>query len=318
MAEEISTPVETTETVNTSVNESVETTQEVVENTENTELANVEETAETTEAEKPAEQEPKLYAGKFKSVEELEKGYSETQKYVKETAELKKQLQQLQQQQKPQIVNEQGQIDKNFEQQYKQNIDNQEFMSYVNGSRGLELEQRQEVENLLVDAQRLYLMGDKMAYNAKLAEVKQYFNPNIIEHIAQRKLMAENAMKQEFERAKYQQRYDRGAELAKDVEADAELFNLLNEKSENYVPELFQVFKNTFDTYGSVDLEQFKTTINKIKEIGVKQYLATQAMEKTKGQAQVPTGNNTIKVESKKLTGEQLETQEFWENFYSK
>lgn len=313
MAEEISTPVETTPT-DTSIDSAPEVTQEVTDDTAPAEPVNVEEAAETTEPKKPEDTEPKLYAGKFKSVEELEKGYNEAQKYVRESAELKKQLQQ----QQPQIVNEYGQIDKRFEQQYRQNIDNQEFMAYVNGSRGLDIETRQEVEDLLVDAQRLYLMGDKAAYTSKLAEVKQHFNPNVIEQIAQRKLMAENAMQQEFERAKYQQKYDRGAELAKNVEADSELFSLLNAGSENYMPELFQIFKDTFDIYGSVNVTAFKNVINKVKELGVKQYLAAQEIEKTKGLAQVPSGNNTVKTEPKKLTSEQLETQEFWEKFYSK
>lgn len=310
MTEEISTPVETIET---------DTSAEQVETT-STEPETVEETAEIkegTDTEKEPEKvdEPKLYAGKYKSVDELEKGYQEAQKYVGKVAELEKRIKELTPKEQS-IVDEKGQIDKNFEAKYKFDIDNQEFLAYKQLSEGLDIETRQDVENLLRDAKQLYF-ADRRAYNAKMAEVKQYFNTEIIEEIAQRKLTAQNDMRARFKQAQDKQRFERGVELCKRVEAEEELFNILNDKSENYIPEVFNIFRDTFDTYGSVDLDVFKTTINKVKELGVKEYLAKQELEKAKEVATVPTGGSLENNESKKLTSEQLESTDFWNKFYS-
>ena len=74
---EISTPVETVEEETSTIDEPVET------ETLSVEPETTEEAAETeTEIAQESLEEPKVYAGKYNSVEELEKGYTELQKLM--------------------------------------------------------------------------------------------------------------------------------------------------------------------------------------------------------------------------------------------
>lgn len=318
MTEQISTPDVTTATDTSTVSApETTTTNEVVTDTAATETKEPEteqNTAEIKQDETTQEEPPKLYANKYKSVEELEKGYNEAQKYVSKVAELEKQIREMKE---PKIVNENGKIDKSFETQYLFDIDNQEFLAYDNLARRLEPETRQEVENLLQEAKNLYFY-DKNAYANKMNEVEQYFNPNVIKTIARNKDKALAEMQTKFNEAKQAQKLERGKGLVAEVEAMPELYNVLNEQSENYIPEVFGVFKDIFETHGTVDVKSFNEALNKVKELGKKEYIASLEREKAKEQAKVPSGTNA-KVENKKgeVTGEQLESLDFWNNFYS-
>lgn len=328
MTEQISTPDVTTAT-NTSTVDVPETTStnEVATDTISQELETGNDTAEinqdNTTKEEPTQEEPtqeeppKLYANKYKSVEELEKGYDEAQKYIKKYADLEKEFNQLKASQTPKIVDENGKIDKSFETQYLFDIDNQEFLAYDNLARRLEPETRQEVENLLQEAKNLYFY-DKNAYANKMNEVEQYFNPNVIKSIARNKDKALAEMQTKFDEAVMNQKKERGARVVNEAKKIPELYNLINMESPDFMPDLFDVFKIIFDTYGTVNTQAFYNTLNRVKELGKKEYIASLEREKAKEQAKVPSGTNA-KVENKKgeVTGEQLESLDFWNNFYS-
>lgn len=318
MTEQISTPDVTTATDTSTVSAPETTsTNEVVTDTATTETKEPEteqNTAEIKQDETTQEEPPKLYANKYKSVEELEKGYNEAQKYVSKVAELEKQIREMKE---PKIVDENGKIDKSFETQYLFDIDNQEFLAYDNLARRLEPETRQEVENLLQEAKNLYFY-DKNAYANKMTEVEQYFNPNVIKTIARNKDKALAEMQTKFDEAVMNQKKERGARVVNEAKKIPELYNLINMESPDFMPDLFDVFKIIFDTYGTVNTQAFNNTLNRVKELGKKEYIASLEREKAKEQAKVPSGTNA-KVENKKgeVTGEQLESLDFWNNFYS-
>ena len=320
MTEQISTPDVTTAT-NTSSVDVPETTQDVATDTTSQELETGNDTAEinqdeTTEKETTQKEPPKLYANKYKSVEELEKGYDEAQKYIKKYADLEKKFNQLKDSQTPKIIDENGRIDKDFEAKYRFDIDNKEFMAYEYNSRHLDLETRQEVEKLLEEANNLYFY-DKNAYESKMNEVEQYFNPNLIKSITRDKDKALAEMSNKFSQAVMNQKMERGANVVNEAKKIPELYNLINMESPDYMPDLFEVFKTTFDTYGTVNIQAFNNSLNKIKELGKKEYIASQEREKAKEQANVPTGLNKTENKKQELTTEQLESSDFWNNFYS-
>ena len=287
--EEISTPVETA-SVDTSVASepvTTDTPETVTEPTEPTET-----TAETTtETDVQAPETEKLYAGKYKSIEDLEKGYKEAEKSFNRVAELEKQIKAYEEKQ-PKYVTDDGKFNPEIKAQYEQNIDNREFLTYVEYARGLDAESRNEVERLLGEAQRVYNPKDKSAYYNKLNEAKNYFSANVIESIADAKRNLKAQAQDQMRNFEQQERTKRANACAEKIKNEPELFNLVNKESKDFSPEVLGMVEAMFDVYGDVDIPQTMKAINSIKELGVKQYLAKQEFEQQKQQANVVQGNN--------------------------
>ena len=289
--EEISTPVETAN-VDTSVTSAPETdtTETVTEPTQPTEP-----TAETTTETETQESEPtqaeKLYAGKYKSIEDLEKGYKEAEKSFNKVAELEKRIQEYESK-RPKYVTEDGKFNPELKIKYDQYIDNQEFLTYAELSRQLDVETRAEVERLLGEAQNLYNPRNKSAYLNKLKEAKNYFDSEVIESIAERKRDLEAQAKYEMQGYEKNERNRRVNECAEKIKNVPELYNLVNAESPNYTPEVVGLLDAVYDAYGDVDIPQTLNVINKIKDLGVKEYKAKQDFEATKTNASVGQGNN--------------------------
>lgn len=292
--EEISTPVDAV-SVDTSATSAPETTTDTVETvTEPTEPT--ETTAETTtetvnQETEPTEPAEKLYAGKYKSIEDLEKGYKEAEKSVNKVAELEKRIQEFESKQ-PKYVTDDGKFNPELKLKYDQYIDNQEFITYAELSRQLDVDTRAEVERLLGEARNLYNPRNKSAYLSKLKEAKNYFDSEIIENIAERKKDLEAQAKSEmqgYEKTEYNRRANACAEK---IKQEPELYNLVNKESQNFKPEVLSILDAVFDAYGDVDVPQVMKALNVIKELGVKEYQAKQEFEKTKTQANVGQGNN--------------------------
>lgn len=210
-----------------------------------------------------------------------------------ELAELKKQVAA----QKPQLVQE-GKINPEFEQQYKFDVDNKEFLAFDGLARQLEPETRAVVENLLNEARRLYNPNNNRAYEGKMAQIKDYFRSDIVEQIALEKQNLIGKMKGEFERALQADKQERANRIAERIEQVPELNELVQESSENYSPEVLGIIKQMFDYAGDIDIESTTKAISKIKELGVKEYLAKQNAEKAKAQANVPTGEQVVQKQS--------------------
>ena len=284
MEETVTTTVETPQEQTTP--EVTETTQPVEEQTieeVTQEPENVaEETTETAEAETQTEP--------VKNWEQIAKdNQASFTRVSQELAELKKQVAA----QKPQLVQE-GKINPEFEQKYKFDVDNREFLAFDNLARQLEPETRAVVENLLNDARRLYNPNNNRAYESKMAQIKDYFRSDIVEQIALEKRDLIGRMKGEFDKALQADKQERANRIAVRIEQVPELNELVQESSENYSPEVLGIIKTMFDYTGDIDIESTTKAISKIKELGVKEYLAKQTAEKAKAQAIVPTGEKTV------------------------
>lgn len=296
----------------TTIAETVEqTTPDVAEDTQPVEeTQTTEETAtqepETTETETTAE------TDEGEKVTDWEKIAKDNQasftKISQEKAELTKRIEELENQLKPKIVQE-GKINPEFEQRYRFDVDNREFMAYENLSRQLEPEQREQAESLLREAQRLYNPKNNRAYESKMAEVKDYFRSDIVEQIATEKQGLLNQIRGEFDKALLADKQDKANKVASAIEQVPELNELVQPDSENYSPEVFGIVKTMFDATGNVDIENTQKAIAKIKELGVKEYLAKQKAETQKEQANVPTGETVITKQASSLpTAEELRT----------
>lgn len=300
--EEISTPTAVVE--DTSV-----TNETAVEKTATSDVTEPETTqvAETT-TENVATQEPqeeKLYAGKYKSIEDLEKGYKEAEKSFNKVAELEKRIKEFEAQ-KPKYVNEQGKINPEIKAHYDFALDNQEFMAYQDLSNSLDNESRLEVENILNEAKRLYNPKNKQAYQNKLAEAKNYFNSSIVEGIARNKMNLEKKYADEMAGFEQKERQKMADYFAEEIKKEPELYALVNPESEEHSPEVLGIVKSMFDAYRNIDVGQTMKAINKIKELGVKQYLAKQSFEQTKEQANVKSGGQVSTQPSNLPTGDEM------------
>jgi len=284
------------ETVTTTVESSdVQTTLDVAENTQPDDVQTTDDVAtqepETTDAETTETAEVEETTKEpVKDWEQIAKdNQASFTRVSQELAELKKKVAS----QQPQLV-EEGKINPQFAQKYKFNVDNQEFLAFDSLSRQLEPETRAVVEDLLNEARRLYNPNNNRAYESKMAQIKDYFRSDIVEQIALNKQNLIGQMKSEFDKAILADKQARADRVANAIEGVSELKELVIPESENYSPEVFSIIKTMFDYTGDVDIDLTQKAISKIKELGVKEYLAKQEAEKAKTQANVPTGETIV------------------------
>ena len=283
----------------------VETTQEQTPLDEGANSQPVEQTPENPEQEpeKSDEQTAENVEGQEQKPQETteaidwEKRAKDTQasftKVSQELAELKKQVAQNQ----PRLV-EQGKINPEFEQKYKFDVDNREFLAYDNLARQLEPETRAEVERLLGEARSLYNPNNTRAYESKMAAVKDYFRSDLVEQIATEKQRLYSQVQEKFQQAVAADKQERAEKVANAIKADPELAGLLVADSENFSPEVLNLVETIFDFTGDVDIQTTKNAIAKIKELGVKEYLAKQSAQAATEKAKVPEGSNVTQVKS--------------------
>ena len=206
-----------------------------------------------------------------------------------ELAELKKKFNDS----KPQLVTD-GRINPQFEMRYKYDVDNKEFLAYDSLSRQLEPEMRAEVEKLLTEAKTLYNPNNKRAYETKLNQIKDYFRADIVEQIALEKQRLYGNMNNEFSKYIQADKEERAKVIEQKVDTMPELKAVLDPNSENFSQEIFGIVKTMFDLTGDVDIEATQNAITKIKDLGVKEYLAKQKAEAEKKNATVPSGESVL------------------------
>lgn len=275
--------------------ETISTTSEVT--TEQTTLDVAEQTTQPAETEQTIEetttQEPETVATTETETEQPTKNWEQIAKdnqasftrVSQELAELKKQMAQNQ----PKYVDDKGKITPEYEQQYRLDVDNREYLAYDQLSRQLEPDTRAEVERLLQEAKSLYNPNNKYAYNQKMSEIKNYFNADVVEQIALDKKQLENSMQSEFDRLTQEHKAQKSKEIAEMVEQSEDLKALLYQESENYSPEVFGIVKQMFDLTGGVDLDVINKAVSSIKALGVKEHLVKQKAEAEKAKANIPT-----------------------------
>lgn len=285
------------ETITTTSEESTEQTTPVVEE-EKTQPE--EQTIEKTETQEPETTETETVIEKpatdwEKIAKDNQASYT---RVSQELAQLKKQIEEN----KPKAVDERGKITAEYEQNYRFELDNREFLTYDNYARQLPVDEREEVESLLLEAKRLYNPNNKTAYNQKMAEVKNHFDSNLVVQIALDRQKLENQMQSEFDKLTNEYKQNKSREIAELVEQSNDLKALLYQESENYSPETFGIIKQMFDLTGGVDLDMTQKAIASIKALGVKEYLASQKVQTEKAKANVPTGETVAKDEGGSIT----------------
>ena len=277
------------ETISTTSEVSTEQTTPDVVDTETTQPVETEQTIEETTT-----QEPETVAETETETEQPAKNWEQIAKdnqasftrVSQELAELKKQIAQNQ----PKYVDDKGKITPEYEQQYRFNLDNQEFLTYDQLSRSLEPGTREVVEGLLREAKNLYNPNDKTAYEQKMNEIENYFDSKLVKKITLDKQKLENQMQSEFDRLTQEHKTQKSKEIAEMVEQSEDLKALLYQESENYSPEVFGIVKQMFDLTGGVDLDVINKAVSSVKALGVKEYLAQQKANAEKQKATVPTG----------------------------
>ena len=277
------------ETISTTSEVSTEQTTPDVVDTETTQPVETEQTTEETTT-----QEPETVAETETETEQPAKNWEQIAKdnqasftrVSQELAELKKQIAQNQ----PKYVDDKGKITPEYEQQYRFNLDNQEFLTYDQLSRSLEPGTREVVEGLLREAKNLYNPNDKTAYEQKMNEIENYFDSKLVKKITLDNQKLENQMQSEFDRLTQEHKTQKSKEIAEMVEQSEDLKALLYQESENYSPEVFGIVKQMFDLTGGVDLDVINKAVSSVKALGVKEYLAQQKANAEKQKATVPTG----------------------------
>lgn len=294
----------------TTIAETVEqTTPDVAENTQPVETETQTTEEQVTQEPETTETETTVETDEGEKVTDWEKIAKDNQasftKISQEKAELTKQIEELRNQLKPKIVQE-GKINPEYEQKYRFDVDNQEFIAYKDLCTQLDAEQREQAESLLREAQRLYNPKNNRAYESKMAEVKDYFRSDIVEQIATEKQNLLGQMKSKFDEAIQADKQEKANKVAQAIEQVPELNELVAPDSENYSPEVFGIVKTMFDYTGGVDIESTQKAISKIKELGVKEYLAKQKAETQKAQANVPTGETVVQKGTALPTAEEI------------
>lgn len=304
----ISTPAETTATTDTSASEvstSTETTSqtepESVETTAESETqATTEQTNEpATEPTQPTEPE-KLYANKYKSVEELEKGYAEAQKTLTQNAQYKNKYEELLKQQEArqaielEKVKQQG-FNSVEERQIAYNADLAEYQAFCNSLDAVGLDNAQEVQGLL---QNYYATGNK----AFLEEAKRYYPSGVLETIAINKQEFINQSKNDLTKQQQtkaaKERQERERLLADEIKANYTDF--LSDIETNKGKSNFLERVCNLDLIQSkADMDEFVRLYSEMakheRELAIKEYEAKKVIEETKEKASIGTdGQNTV------------------------
>ena len=301
---EISTPVETV----------AEDTSTIVE-PETSDTSTVEpEVTDTAETETKAEEvtEERLYAGKYKSIEDLEKGYSEAQKSVAKASEFEKKYNELVQRQQAEIERIAQQKLQQAQQRGFNSIEAQEiadkvqvaeFEYYANNLNQVSPEYYQEVQGHLLN---YYNTGHK----AYLDEAKRYFTSDFIERVANEKSRYESQLRGEYEAQQRQRVNEQEAQLAEVLKADYADFLADVQQNEGKAQAL-----KSFCDVGSItckeDMQVFHDIYNKIakyeRELAIKEYEAAKAIEETKNKAQIDGGINSVIPSDGSLTYAQIQ-----------
>lgn len=298
---EISTPVETSDvTTSTDTPEVSETAEAEV--TDDTQTAETE-TQETQGEGGTAPETEKLYAGKYKSIEELEKGYQEAQKTLTQNLQIKAKYDELLKKQEQQ---EARQLERAREQGYNtvndQRIDQQvaqaeldEFINCLNYC--VEPDNQIQVQQYL----NAYRQTRDLRY---LNEAKRYYPSDILENIAVAKLQMKNNLKAQFEKETREKAQKADEELAQTLRTDYSDF-IETVKGNESMSKALEMFCNAGFIQSKDDMEVFKGIIDgitaSVKDQAIKEYEAQKSIDAEKAKAVIETGNAGIDFNSDKV-----------------
>ena len=306
---EISTPVETSDVTTSTDTPEVSETAEV-EVTDDTQTAETETNELKPEDYSEKQPEEKLYAGKYKSIEELEKGYQEAQKTLTQNLQIKAKYDELLKKQEQQ---EARQLERAREQGYNtlndqkiaQQVAQAELDEFING-----LNYYVEPDNQIQVQQYLnaYRQTKDLRY---LNEAKRYYPSDILENIAVAKLQMQNNLKAQYDRETRERAEKADAELAQTLRADYGDF-IETVKGNESMSKALEMFCNAGFIQSKDDMEVFKGIIDgitaSVKDQAIKEYEAKKVIDATKQKAsiQADSGNMGSNADYGMPTGEQL------------
>lgn len=301
MAEEteISTPeVETVET--TSSDEVVETT------TSNDEVTDSENAAET-ETEGGEVVEPQLYAGKYKTVDDLVKGYQELNKSYTQSQQIKSKYDELLKQQKAleeQKLNSAKELGFNTVQdkEISDKVNNYEYQKYANALNYLPQEYQKEVFDYLNSYAQT---GDKRYLEA----AKAYYSSTFVEQTAREAFGFESQLKQQYELRSQKEKQEQEAALFDSLKADwGEWAQGMQECKP--AQDALNMFYNAGFIKSTEDMKVFTEICDGIMKFAsdraVKEYEANKAIEATKEKAVIDGNSGNSEVASGKPKPEDI------------
>ena len=305
------TATETTSTIQsseTSTSQDVTETQDTVETTTTSqEPENTDTEVKETETD-ATETEQKQSIDYEKSYKELQAEYTRNQQKLKEL--------EARVPQQPQIVNEQGAVNPQFEQNFNHEVEKYEFQSYYNLAGQLEPDVMPDVIGKLQKADSCYRMGDLNNYKALMNEVKEYFNPAYVEQIAEQKAQLKAQKNDYIQKAVQEQRMANIASLETELKAIPDLWELVDSQNEHFNPTLLGVIREYTDSIGGIDTQKLATLVKELEANGVRKYKAQLEAQKTadvnKQKAVISSGDNKDIVSGNYEFG----SPEYWENYY--
>lgn len=306
MAEEttISTPVETS-SVDTST--SIEPTETV--DTSSVEPTTEEVTAETETNGADVVEEPqleRLYAGKYKSVEELEKGYAESQKAFNQVADLKKQIEAMNKAKAEADKKAQMEALKQAQQKGFNSVEAQEIAEKVQVAEleyyanNLGLVNPQDYETVRGYLANYYNTGSREYLN----EAKKYFSSDFIEKVALAKNDLKSRLQGEFD-AKNRKLFEENEQkLADELKGEYGEF-LTSIKDNEPVTQALKMFCNTGHIQSREDMKVFVDLIGDIQkfysDMAIKEYEAQKVIEATKEKAVIEAAGTSENVDAGKM-----------------
>lgn len=294
--------------ISTPVDEVVEDTSTIVEPVNDTDTSTVEPetsnvTAETeTNSAEPVQQET-LYAGKYKTVDDLVKGYEEAQKYVNKASEFEKkynellenQTQEAQQIEQKRLEQAQSMGFKTVEQQeIAQKIQLAEFEYYANNIQNIHPEYFENVRAALI---QYYNTGNK----AYLEEAKRYYPADFIENVAIAKSNLENKLNTEIQTKLNEQRATQSAQLGEMLKT--EFSDFLGDLTVNEgKAKALKSFCDVGCINSKEDMQLFTDIYSQIskyeREQAIKEYEAKKNIDEAKSKAVIQSGSGSTKISS--------------------
>lgn len=291
------TPVENTET-DTSSAEPAQNPETAVTSDTQTEPVSADETADVTGKDDEPKPQEKLYAGKYKSLEELEKGYLEAQKFVGKAGELEKQLAAYKEQEdRARELREMQAKAQGFTDIEEQNIAAQVAVHEFNlFAEALEAGYAKEHYN---EAYQALLKYQQTGNPEDLTTAKRLFTPETIELIAENRKAFKDQIIQEYNQNKRQTLFNKAKEnLQNFVKQTGDWINPAERQ------EVLGLLFNEFG--GELDLNTAKELIEKIEAGAVERYKtnlkARQEQQTRAEQMQPPTGVSGAAVSSSSNT----------------
>lgn len=299
---EVSTPVETI---------AEETSVDVVPETSDTTTQEPEavEVAAETETETQVEQgEQKLYANKYKNLEDFEKGYKELQGAFAKSQEkynelIRQQEEQARQNQQAllQRANQRG-FNTVEEADISDKVAQAEFNYYWQGQNTINPESAQEVQGLLAH----YFHTGNRAY---LEEAKRYYTSDFIESVAVAKQSMEQGLRNQYQQTRNAEHEKAQQELANTLKNDfAEFLGDLQENTGK--AQALEMFCKADFINSPEDMKVFEHIYSEIEKSAIAKYLKEQEAQKvineTKEKAVIGNNVSTGDIKVNSITREQL------------